>query len=337
MERTDKKKWIRSTLAHEECSRVPYHFLFTPPALAKLKAYYHTEDVARALDFPIFLHGCNDKPLYADPAVYGDTITDPYGVVWTTNAIDRGVPIGPSIREPSMQGVRFPDPEDPKRYEGVQEAFVSHGECFLMASIGDLWERVTFLRGMEAALYDVALNRAFLEALLERIMEYDLATMHNLARYGVDAIFLSDDYGTQKDLVMSPADWRHFVRPRLKRIFEEARSLGLVTLLHSCGNVRKIVPDLIEIGLDVLHPIQPEAMDIFELKRTFGADLTFQGGISTQDLLPYGSPDAVSEAVTRTLGFMARSGGYILESGISIQADVPLENMLAMFECVGAG
>ena len=173
-----------------------------------------------------------------------------------------------------------------------------------------------------------------LEVLLERIMEYNLATMRNVARYDVDAIFLSDDYGTQRDLVMSPRDWRHFVRPRLKRIFEETHSLGLKTMLHSCGNIRKIVPDLIEVGLDILHPIQPEAMDIFELKRTFGADLTFQGGVRTQDLLPYGSPEEVRKEVLRTLDGMAEGGGYILEPGITLQADVPLENLVALIECV---
>ena len=108
---------------------------------------------------------------------------------------------------------------------------------------------------------------------------------------------------------MSPRDWQHFIRPRLKRIFEEARSLGLKTMLHSCGNIRKIIPDLIETGLDILHPIQPEAMDIFELKRTFGADLTFQGGVRTQDLLPYGSPEEVRREVRRTVDGMVKGGG----------------------------
>ena len=337
MGRMDKKQWIRSTLSHVEPARAPYHFMFTPPVEAQLRAYYGKEDVARALGFPVFLKGCQDKPLYADPAVFGDTITDSFGVVWSTNAIDRGSPMGAPIRAPSLEGICFPDPDDPKRYEGVGEAFDANRDCFLVASIGDLWERVTFLRGMEEALCDVALHRGFLEALLEHIMEYDLATMRQLARYDVDAVFLSDDYGTQKDLVMSPQDWRRLIRPRLNRIFEEAKSLGLKTILHSCGNVRKIIPDLIGIGLDVLHPIQPEAMDIFELKTTFGADLTFQGGIPTQDLLPHGSPEEVREAALRTLDGMAEGGGYILEPGITLQADVPLENVVALIECVAEG
>jgi len=304
----DKKQWIRSTLAHVQPSEVPYHFMFTPPVEAKLKAYYGTEDVARALGFPIFLRGCKDKPLYADPEIYGDTIVDSFGVVWSTSAIDRGSPIVPSLGEPSSEGVRFPDPDDPKRYEGMREAFDANRDCFLVAAIGDL--------------------------LLERVMEYNLATMRKSARYDVEAIFLSDDYGTQKDLVMRPSDWRYFVRPRLKRIFEEARSLGLKTMLHSCGNIRKIIPDLIEIGLDILHPIQPETMDIFALKREFGTDLTFQGGIRTQDLLPYGSPEEVRKEVLRTLEGMAEGGGYILEPGITLQADVPLENLVALIEGV---
>jgi len=130
-ETMDKKQWIRSTLAHVQPSEVPYHFMFTPPVEAKLRAYYGTEDVARALGFPIFLKGCKDKPLYADPAIYGEPIVDAFGVVWSTNAIDRGSPIVPALREPSSEEVRFPDPDDPKRYEGVREAFARRTCCLM--------------------------------------------------------------------------------------------------------------------------------------------------------------------------------------------------------------
>jgi uroporphyrinogen decarboxylase len=102
--------------------------------------------------------------------------------------------------------------------------------------------------------------------------------------------------------------------------------------LHSCGNVQAVIPDLIELGLDILHPIQPEAMDILELRNEFGHRLTFCGGLGTQNLLVNGSPRDVADEVRRLKQEMGRQGGYILEPGITIQADVPLENMVAMID-----
>jgi uroporphyrinogen decarboxylase len=111
-----------------------------------------------------------------------------------------------------------------------------------------------------------------------------------------------------------------------------AKQHGLVTMLHSCGDVSAIIPDLIELGLDILHPIQPEAMDVFALKREFGRDITLCGGISTQQTLPYGSPEDVRAEVELKAQELGAGGGYILEPGITLQADVSLGNLIALIE-----
>jgi uroporphyrinogen decarboxylase len=133
-------------------------------------------------------------------------------------------------------------------------------------------------------------------------------------------------------MLISPAAWRCFVKPRLARIFATAKQAGRIVFLHSCGNVRAVVPDLVELGLDVLHPIQPEALDVVELKREFGGELTFCGGLGTQNLLAHAGPAEVRDEVLRLKQVLGAGGGYILEPGITIQADVPLENMLALIE-----
>jgi uroporphyrinogen decarboxylase len=150
-----------------------------------------------------------------------------------------------------------------------------------------------------------------------------------LAELGVDGIFLSDDYGHQRSLLMSPDQWREFIKPRLREFFARIKGEGLFTFLHSCGNISEIVPDLIEVGLDVLHPVQPEAMDIASLKAKYANRLAFYGGISTQRTLPRGTPEEVAEEVRRTVQFMAKDGGYILAPGITLQHDILLENILA--------
>ncbi|MDP6379954.1 MAG: uroporphyrinogen decarboxylase family protein, partial [Phycisphaerae bacterium] len=168
---------------------------------------------------------------------------------------------------------------------------------------------------------------------IDGIADRILATMEILFdRFEFDGIAVSDDYGTQKAMLMSPATWRKFVRPLLGEIYALAKAHGRTMLHHSCGNIRPIIGDMIDLGLDILHPIQPEAMDIYELKREFGKDLTFNGGLRTQDLLPSGTPEEVREEVRLLKREMGRGGGYILEPGIILQADVPLENIVAMID-----
>ncbi|MFQ5793164.1 MAG: uroporphyrinogen decarboxylase family protein [Acidobacteriota bacterium] len=326
------KELIRSAIEHRETGRVPYNFMFSPPAEKRVKEHYGAEDLVTALDMPMFLFGAKDKPLYAAPEVYGETITDQFGVVWSTGKIDRGSPIGPPLKEPSLSHYSFPSPDDPRRFARLDEKVAKRRDRFLIAVIGDLWERAGFMRGLGNLCMDVLENPRFVEELLEGIKEYVIRTLEQLVRYNPDGVFLSDDYGTQTGLIIDPRQWRRLVKPRLTEVYHAAKGRNLVVMHHTCGDVREIIPDMIEIGLDILHPIQPETMDIFALKREFGAELTLCGGIGTQHLLPRGTPSEVRETVRSTLDFMAKGGGYILEPGITLQDDVPVENIVAMIE-----
>jgi uroporphyrinogen decarboxylase len=186
---------------------------------------------------------------------------------------------------------------------------------------------------MEGLLVDLATHPGFVAQLLRGIADYVLQTVRILCeRFEFDAIAISDDYGTQKAMLISPRDWRRFIKPVLAEIYALAKKHDCHVFHHTCGNVVPIIPDLIEIGLDILHPIQPEAMDIFELKREFGRDLTFCGGLRTQDLLPCASPQEIRAEVGKLQREMGRGGGYILEPGITLQSDIPLDNLLAMID-----
>jgi len=325
---------VRAALRHQETPAVPYNLMLSPPAEARLKQHYGVDDLQAHLNLHLYYYGCVGKPLYAHPAQYGPTITDEFGVVWATSEIDRGYPLRHPLRAATLEGYELPNPLASARWAGVAEAATRYPDQFRLAVVGDLWERAHFLRGLDSLLTDLLEHPTFAHELLDRICEYDLATLQALAPYGPDGVFLSDDYGFQDRLMMRPALWREFVRPRLARLLSAARERGLITMLHTCGNVREIIPDLIELGLDILHPIQPEAMDIFALKREFGRDLTFCGGISTQRLLPFGTPQQVRDEVRRTIEAMAAGGGYIAEPGITLQADVPTENLVALVEAL---
>ncbi len=325
--------WIQHTLAHRESDTVPYNFMFSPPAERLAREHYGC-DLEESLSLPIRMTGPKSiKPLYADPDEYGDTITDEFGVVWSTSKIDRGSPVGRCLLEPDLSHYTFPIPTEAYRFGDIGDWCAKQKGHYRVIWVGDLWERATFMRGMEQLLLDVAMRPTFVEALLDKLTEYILDTLRILiATSDFECIAVSDDYGTQHGMIISPAHWRKLVKPCISKIYELAKKHGLAVFHHSCGNILPIIGDMIDLGLDILHPIQPEAMDIMYLKKEFGKHLTFWGGISTQDLLVSGTPNQVRSEVRRLKREMAKGGGYILEPGVPIQTDVPKEHIIAMIE-----
>jgi len=328
------KAWIKKVISHQEGLPVPYNFSFSPPARERIEKYYGTCAIEEALVFPVRMNSPQSiKPLYADPLIFGKTAKDEFGVTWSTSRLDRGSPVGPALLEPDLSGYKFPDPSAAYRFEDLGSWCEKNKEQFTIIWVGDLWERATFMRGMEDLLRDLILNPGFVEELLRGLAGYILQTMEILFdRFSFDAIAVSDDYGTQQGLLISPDHWKKFVKPCLAGIYSIAKKHDRLVFHHSCGNISSIIGDMLDLGLDILHPIQPEAMDIYKLKREYGKDLTFCGGIRTQDLLPRGTVEEVRNEIRRLKEYMGRGGGYILEPGITLQADVPLENLVAMIE-----
>lgn len=327
------KAWIQSVLSHQEPDAVPYLFDFTPPAREKVERCYGSpiEDV---LDFPVRMRSCTTiKPLYASPDIYGDLAKDEWGVTWATSSQDRGAPVGPCLREPDLSTYTFPDHTLSYRFEDFEGWLDFNKEHYTVIWIGRLWERASFMRGLEQLLMDLALNPSFVDELLQGIADYTIGTMEILFdRFDFDGIALSDDYGMQRSMLMSPEDWRRFIKPHVARIYECAKSHCRTVFHHSDGNILPIISDLVDLGCDILHPVQPECMDIRMLKREFGNHLTFCGGVRTQDILPYGTPAEVTDMARALKKEIGRNGGYIFSNGITIQADVPLENIVALID-----
>ena len=325
------KQLVGKAIRHEETEYIPYHVDVTPPVRRELQAHYQTTDLASAMGEDLAIVGAgSDKPLYADPREVGELVRDEFGVVWKASVDDRGYAHERPLQSPTLEGYTFPDPLRPGRFDQVGPAIEQNRGRFILGVAGDLFERAHFMRGLDSILMDFLLEPAFAHELLDRLCEYDLETLERMAGFEVDAIFISDDYGLQHSLMMRPDTWREFVKPRLARLTKASRAHGLPSVLHSCGCLVDIIPDLIDIGLDVLHPIQPEAMDVWDLKREFGRDLCFFGGIGTQELLRNGTPDHVAREVARAQAVLGEGGGYILGPAITIQRDCPIENVLAL-------
>lgn len=327
------REWVQSAIEHKETEAVPYNFMFTPVAQRIVREHYG-DNIEDSLGMPIRMGGPHAiKPLYADPDRYGDSIADDFGVIWSTSKIDRGSPIGPCLPEPDLSKYVFPNPAKASRFTDLGDWCARKADNYRILWVGELWERATFMRGMESLLMDISENPGFVRDLLDRITAYILETIRIMMEKGkFECIALSDDYGGQHGLLMSPGHWREFVKPCLVKIYGMAKSHGIAVFHHSCGNIAPIIGEMIGIGLDILHPIQPEAMDILFLKKEFGKHVTFCGGLSTQDLLVSGAPNQVRREVQRLKLKMGKGGGYILEPGITIQADVPRENLIALID-----
>ncbi len=229
----------------------------------------------------------------------------------------------------------WPEPEDPHLFDEATAMIESDGgKHFVAPNFGwALFERAWSLRGFDTFLLDMAINPDFVEEVLERITVIQERLIQRFIDLGVDGGYFGDDYGAQVNLLFSPEMWRQMIKPRLKRMFAPFTEAGLPIMMHSDGQISPILPDLVEIGLTTLNPVQPEVLDHAWLKKTFGDQLAYYGGISTQTVLPYGSPAEVKSAAKACMATLApENTGLMLAPSHRMMADIPMENVTAMLE-----
>lgn len=237
----------------------------------------------------------------------------------------------------------FPDPLDDARFESLPaqaEAAVAQGKAVALAGpCAGIAEVCSWLRGYEAYYIDLALNQDYVATMLDRLVDFKSAYWERaLAEIGhmVDVIVEADDLGGQNAPLMSPRTYRTLIQPRHRCLFSFIKDQAPVKVFyHSCGAVRRLIPDLIDAGIDILNPVQISAadMDLHELKQEFGRDLVFWGGgVDTQGVLGTATPDEVRSHVRQNIGALAPGGGFVFAAVHDIQANVPPENIMAMWE-----
>lgn len=240
----------------------------------------------------------------------------------------------------------FPDPAHPSRFDGIRqlaERMQSEDKAFVLGNIcAGMFEMGQSLRGYENFYCDVSGDRALTEAICDKILELKMRYWEAaLALVGdlVDIIQEGDDYGGQNGVLMSPRVFREVFKPRLRQLLTHIKKLAphVNVFFHTCGDVREILPDLIEAGVETLNPVQVSCLGMApkELKREFGSSLTFWGGgVDTQRVLPMGTPEQVRDEVKRRIDDFAPGGGFVFAAVHNVQADVPPENILAMRQAV---
>jgi uroporphyrinogen decarboxylase len=236
----------------------------------------------------------------------------------------------------------FPDVTAPYRREVARER-IRRVQAKELAAVswqpfvgGTFFETAWRLRGMDIFLMDMASDSPLAWALLDRITDLSISNACFLAECGVDILLTGDDIGMQDRLMLSPAMWRKWIKPRYAELIARVKAINPATLIfyHSDGYIEPLIPELIEIGVDVLNPIQPECMDPVKLKRQFGDRLAFWGTIGTQTTFPNATPAELRALVKDRIETVGRGGGFLIAPTHKLQSDVPWENVAAFFKAV---
>jgi len=324
---------IINAIKHKQPDKTPYNLDVTLGINDILAAYFGDADYLYTVCGNHIMREKHKNHVFLDDNSYRDL----FGVVWDIDRKngDIGIVREYLLKEPSIGGYKFPEPDRKMIGAKCENLVNNHSERFKIFEIGlSFFERAWTLRGMDNFLMDMLLEEGFVCELLDRITEFNLAVIDIASGYGIDCIMFGDDWGQQKGLIMGYPLWKKYIFPRMKVMYERIKKHGLYVAQHSCGDNRELFPDLIGIGLDIYNTFQPEIYDLREFKREYGGDVTIYGGISTQGVLSRGTPDEVYSAVRQTVEILGKNGGYIAAPTHQCTSDIPIDNILAFLKAV---
>lgn len=329
---------VLAQLHHEETDYLPYELGFDGDVFDRVSEHFGGKEWWDKVE--IFFGKVDPGTLSHDPPCPTSNesrthATDIYGSVWRLDR--RPVRLEePVMCEPDFGLLRLPTEDQvfPQGFDAqVRREVEASPDLFHTARFGfGLFERAWVLRGFENLLMDAAAEPDFFEELVRRVADHHMEIVEHLVQLPLDAIFFSDDWGDQRGVILGPERWRKYLKPHLARMYQCTHEAGMVTFSHCCGCITGIIPDLIEIGLDCLQSIQPEAMNPYELKRRWGDKMTFFGGVGSQRLLPFGTPDEIRSEIRKLCREMGQGGGYILGLAKAFQPETPALNAAAAIE-----
>ncbi len=326
----DNRERVIVAIQHKDTEKIPYNVDFTIEEAEKIIRYTknpkfletignHMDSVSCTAGFDII------KPGF---------VKDSFDVIWN-RTVDRDIGIIDKIKipVPDKKLICLPEPDSDIVNRNITEMLKRKNNNFKIANIGfSLFERAWTLCGMENLLMWMVTDADFVHTLLDKICDYNLKIIEQAVKYPIDCFMFGDDWGQQKGLITGPGYWRKFILPRIKKMYDAVKKSGKFIAQHSCGDILEIFPDLIDAGLDIYQTFQPEIYDIKKVKKEYGANLTFWGGISTQAFLPFASPLEVKIKTREIMNILGKSGGYIAAPTHAMPKDIPEENVIALIE-----
>ena len=340
------KQRVSAALRKEPVDRIPIFMWFHPAT---------TERLSRLLEIPPSTLGeamGNDvrqawvNNNYAMEGIShendGEWHIDYWGIKWMKQYFFNQIASYPLASASADEMLRYPFPYDHLEdlLQPMQPVAAQSQDYFIGCDVSPCaFEMYWRLRGMENTLLDMATDPGLARQMLARCIDFSIAlSEESIRRFPLDWLWTGDDVASQQTMMFSPKTWRELVKPELERVFAIGKAHRLWLAYHCCGALRPIIPDLIEIGMDVLNPVQGNCpgMDPIELKKEFGSQIAFMGGLDTQELLPYGTPLHVQhETANLVEGMVTDGGGYILAASHTIPPETPDENIFAMYRAAG--
>ncbi len=347
-----KRERVLKALRRDIPDQVPKYFTLCPSQIEKFKRKTGREDYEEYFGFEVRFVSIRPTKLKTDfRSFIGEipprTWVDEWGVGHERRNINFHFehlihPLRKAKTIKDVENYPFPDIDADYRFNGLEEEveelkrkdFAVVGNCCPLG--GTLFWPAYKLRGMEELMMDFYLNPGLVEALLERITELVGGMAEKMAACKVDIIRMADDLGSQRGLLLSVEIFRKFFKKRLKRIIQRVKeaSSEVLILFHSDGAIEELIPDLIDIGVDILNPIQPECMDPAKIKRKYGNHLAFWGTVGTQTTMPFAPPEKVQQVVRERIETVGKKGGLLIAPTHVIEPEVPWENILAFAEAV---
>lgn len=322
------KELVLHAINHDEPQRIPFTLYLAKPLYDKL------------------LNMWGPRPQWPCPA--DDTIR----ILWPVEVVDISpemfedrfggqwqrehggyVFINPPLKEPIAGRIPKIELVPQSDIAQVLETRKQNPDSFIYYQFsGTFGERLWCLRGLEQTLMDYLLEPHFVHSALDILMDMHIEALDKLLPLPIDGVTFGDDFGSQRGLMISRRIFLDFFKPRLAAMYEKVRLAGKIVMHHTCGDNTEIMADLIDIGLQVFHPLQPEAMDICYSKREFGKYLTFRGGIGTQGDIVFGTPRQARQEVRRAVKILSKGGGYLLETAKPLPEETPIENVKAVID-----
>jgi len=348
--RNNHKERVLDAINHKITDRVPIDYWATEEITSKLVTHFSLtgkEELLKMLDIDLRYV----FPRYIGPELSSfpdGSSVDIWGVKRKRqkirNIIYNEVCYSPlaHVSDPdALEDVKWPNP-DWYDYSEIK-ILCDKYDKYAIVTVDERTNRTTvlheaiYLCGIEKVMMDLALNPAFINKLFSKITEFYLEINKRIlatATGAIDILLIGDDLGTQNGLLISPEMIKKLLMPYLKKYVDLCKQYNVKVMLHSCGAIRSIIPDLIKLGIDILNPIQVKARGMIpkELKKEFGEELCFHGAIDTQEVLPFGSPKDIKKEVKDCIKILCQNGGYIMAPTHNIQVDVPIDNIIVMYE-----